>query len=257
MKTYLLMAMLLITFHSHSKCQGPIDLIVIGDSQTGATWSKSYFGNFLQSCLRPNFVILGKGGSNPVNWLKTTNLENIEIIKRDPNTPHLNLGPGPKLELCERRIPNIIDSYQPKKLLLFFGDNMIASTDEDIKKEINELISVLDAKNIKRDNCYFLTPTFEMEVKDKRNVTRKNLSNTERIKNIISTTINDQCQHIDGLEIMKGSAYFDGKELLKRQIIEGKPGCGGAAQNDNIHICGEAAKDLAEKVCLIFNNLFY
>jgi hypothetical protein len=148
----------------------------------------------------------------------------------------------------------MIESHRPKKILFFFGDNMIASSDEEIKKEIVELLKILSEKKISRESCYFLTPSFEMEVKIKRNVSRKYLLNTERIRDIISKTILNQCQHIDGLEIMKRSAYFDGKELLRRVLIQGKSGCAGAAENDNIHLCGEAAKDLADKVCNILKH---
>jgi len=123
-----------------------------------------------------------------------------------------------------------------------------------IKKEIIELIKIINEKKISLKNCYFLTPSFEMEVKTKRNVTRKNITNTERIRDIIADTILNQCQHIDGLEIMKASAYFDGKERLRRVLIQGRAGCGGAAENDNIHLCGEVAKDLAQKVCSLLND---
>jgi hypothetical protein len=38
-----------------------------------------------------------------------------------------------------------------------------------------------------------------------------------------------------------------------RVLIEGKAGCGGTAVNDNAHICGEAAKDFAQRVCELIN----
>jgi hypothetical protein len=250
MKKSLLLFLLCISSSTFANCDGPKDLLILGDSQTGATWSRSYFGNFLQQCLKGNFVVLGKGGSNPSTWYKG-GLENVEIVKRDPVNAHINLGLGPTLPLCQKRLPEMIDSYNPKKILFFFGDNMIASSDQEIKNEIFGLLEIISKKNITRENCYFLTPSFEMEVKTKRNVTRKNLSNTERIRDIIANNLLNKCQHIDGLEIMKTSSYFDGKELLRRVLIQGKAGCGGAAENDNIHICGEAAKDLAEKVCTI------
>ena len=250
MKVYIFLILFCISSLSFGNCDGPKDLLVLGDSQTGATWSRSYFGNFLQQCLIGNFVILGKGGSNPSTWYKG-GLENVEIVKRDSVNAHLNLGPGPTLPLCQKRIPEMIDTYNPKKILFFFGDNMIESSDQEIKKEIFDLLEIISKKNIPRENCFFLTPSFEMEVKTKRNVTRKNLSNTERIRDIIANNLLNKCQHIDGLEIMKTSSYYDGKELLRRVLIQGKAGCGGAAENDNIHICGEAAKDFAEKVCTI------
>jgi hypothetical protein len=250
MKKLFFLILYFITSSSFADCKGPQDLLVLGDSQTGATWSRSYFGNFLQQCLNGNFVILGKGGSNPKTWY-AGGLENIEIVKRDPINSHINLGPESTLPLCQKRLPEMIDAYNPRKILFFFGDNMIASPDEQIKKEIVGLLEIILKKNIPRENCFFLTPSFEMEVKTKRNVSRKNLPNTERIRDIIANTILNKCQHIDGLEIMRNSPYFDGKELLRRVLIQGKAGCGGAAENDNIHLCGEAAKDLAEKVCAI------
>jgi len=253
MKKFFLIILFVISSSSFADCGGPQDLLVLGDSQTGAAWSRSYFGNFLQQCLSGKFVIFGKGGSNPRTWY-TGGLENVEIVKRDPINAHINLGPGPTLPLCQKRLSEMIEGYNPKKILFFFGDNMIASSDEEIKKEMLGLLEIISKKNINRENCFFLTTSFEIEVKTKRNVTRKNLPNTERIRNIISNTILNKCQHIDGLEVMKNSPYFDGKELLRRVLIQGKAGCGGAAENDNIHLCGEAAKDLAEKVCSILNE---
>ncbi len=247
-------AILMFSSLAHGTCLGPKDFLVLGDSQTGATWAKSYFGNFLQECLRGDFIIFGKGGSNPSSWYGRGNLPNVEIIKRDSNNPHQNLGLESGLPLCQKRVNQMIDEYQPKKILFFFGDNMIASSDDDIKKEMNGLLSVIADKKIKKEDCYFLTPTYEMEVKSKRNVSRKNLANTTRISKNILQTIQEKCQHLDGLEIMKDSPFFDGKELLRRVLIQGRPGCGGAAENDNIHICGEAAKDLAEKVCQKLNS---
>ncbi len=238
---------------AHGTCIGPKDFLVLGDSQTGATWARSYFGNFLQECLKGDFIIFGKGGSNPSSWYGQGKLANVEIIKRDSTTPHQNMGVELRLPLCQKRVNHMIDEYRPKKILFFFGDNMIASNDEEIKKEMNGLLSIIDNKKIQREDCYFLTPTYEMEVKSNRNVSRKNLANTSRISRIIFNAIENKCQHLDGLDIMKDSSYFDGKELLRRVPIEGKPGCSGAAENDNIHVCGEAAKDFAERVCLKIN----
>jgi hypothetical protein len=110
-------------------------------------------------------------------------------------------------------------------------------------------MNVTMEKGIASQNCFFLTPTYEMQVATKRNVSKKYLANTQRINAAIKKAIADRCQVLDGLEIMKESPYFDGKELLKRIQVEGKTGCAGAATNDNIHICGMAAKDLAERVC--------
>jgi hypothetical protein len=56
------------------------------------------------------------------------------------------------------------------------------------------------------------------------------------------------CRTINGLEIMKTSSLLKG-EVLSRVAVDGTSGCFGAAANDNIHYCGEAALELAEKVC--------
>ncbi len=234
-------------------CQGPADTLVLGDSQTGGSWSKSYFGNFLQTCLKDEFIVFGKGGSVLSDWLGKGGLENVEIIQRDPLNSHLNIGIGEQVPLCKKRLSPMVDAYQPKKIVFFFGDNYIGNTENEIIKDAELLVKTLDEKNISSTNCYFLTPTYEMQVQTKRNVPRKNLANTQRIRDALRKGLNGRCQFLDGLELMKSSAFFDGKELLKRVLIEGKPGCSGAAGNDNIHICGEAAKDLALKVCDILN----
>ncbi len=254
MKTLISLICLSLMLPVWADCQGPVETIVVGDSQTGGSWSKSYFGNFLQTCLEKDFVVFGKGGSVLSSWLGKGNLDNVEIIQRDPLNPQLNIGIGDAVPLCKKRISPMLDAYAPKKILFFFGDNYIASPDDEIARETEALMKLITEKNISSTDCYFLTPTYEMQIQTKRNVPRKNLANTQRIATVIKKTLKDRCQHLDGLELMKDSAFYDGNELLKRILIEGKPGCSGAASNDNIHICGEAAKDLAQKVCRILNH---
>jgi hypothetical protein len=232
-------------------CHGPIDLLVLGDSQTGATWSKSYFGNFLQECLNESFVILGKGGSIPGSWIGKGGLDQIEIIQRTPKSDHQNIGSGEMVPLCKKRLDPMLKSYLPKKVLFFFGDNYIASSDEMITQDIGQFAKTLEQNFISKENCFFLTPTFEMEVKTKRNVSRKNIANTLRINQIIKNNLDNKCQMIDGIELMKDSPYFDGKELLKRVQIQDRIGCAGAAMNDNIHLCGAAAEDMAKRICQV------
>lgn len=234
-------------------CQGPVDTLILGDSQTGGSWSKSYFGNFLQSCMKDEFLILGKGGSVISDWLGKGGLESVEIIQRDPQNAHLNIGIGDQVPLCKKRLSPMVDAFTPKRVLFFFGDNYIGNSDAEIIKDTELLIKTLDEKNIPQENCYFLSPTYEMQIVTKRNVPRKNLANTQRIINALKKGLNGHCHFLDGLEIMKDSEFFDGKELLKRVQVEGKPGCSGAAGNDNIHICGKAAQDFANKVCSILN----
>ena len=161
--------------------------------------------------------------------------------------------PVSEYEMRKIAIQNLMAKYK-FDILFFFGDNYIASPDDEIARETEALMKLITEKNISSSDCYFLTPTYEMQIQTKRNVPRKNLANTQRIATVIKKTLKDRCQLLDGLELMKDSAFYDGNELLKRILIEGKPGCSGAASNDNIHICGEAAKDLAQKVCRILNH---
>lgn len=255
MKFHLLSLIFLLsaTGLSQAACDEKPELLIVGDSQTGATWSRSYIGNFLQSCLEGNFLLLSRGGSIPMNWLGTSTVDRVETVQRDREHEQLNLGLSAEVPLCKRRFAPMLEAYKPQRILFQFGGNYIASTDDDIKKDTERLMKLVTEKGISNDNCFYLTPTFEMEVATKRNVPLKDLKNVSRITNIISKTIEGRCQLISGLELMKNSPYFDGKELLKRVLIEGKAGCGGAAVNDNAHICGEAAKDFAQRVCELIN----
>jgi hypothetical protein len=248
-KIILLSSLLALSFPSIACESSPVNVLVVGDSQTGATWAKSYFGNFLQECLGEDFMIFGKGGSILSSWLGKGGLDNIQIIQRDSENKHLNLGQGEQVPLCKKRFAPMIDTFAPQKFMLFFGDNYIASSDEQIILETTKTLDLLEEKGIRSENCFFLTPTFEMEVATKRNVTRKNYENTLRISNAIKKASEGRCTIIDGLEIMKNSPYYLSNKLLKRVHIPGNNDCAGAASNDNIHICGEAARDLAEKVC--------
>jgi hypothetical protein len=230
----------------------PVDILLVGDSQTGASWSKSYFGNFVQECLGDSFTVYGRGGTSPSSWVGKGNLDNVETIMRSPIHRQLNLGSGDQVQLCQKRLLPMIEAHKPKKLLLFFGDNLIASSDEEIVSQLEKTMKTIEESGLSPKDCYFLTPTYEMEVATKRNVTRKNFENTLRITLAIKKTIIGHCQHINGLELMKSSAYLTKNQLLKRVEIPGLTGCGGAAVNDNIHVCGQAARDLANKVCELF-----
>jgi hypothetical protein len=238
-----------VSFQSFSECPSPTDLIVVGDSQTGSAWSRSYFGDFVQACLKGSFAIYGRGGSIAQNWYGKGGLDTVETIERGPGVPFHSAGVGSAVPLCKKRMEFMIDEHKAQRVLYFFGDNYIASEDAIIIKDIHQLMNVTMEKGITPQNCFFLTPTYEMQVATKRNVSKKYLANTQRINAAIKKAIADRCQVLDGLEIMKESPYFDGKELLKRIQVEGKSGCAGAATNDNIHICGMAAKDLAQRVC--------
>ncbi len=256
MKTILGLLLFTISFpiFAQAECAGPVDLLIVGDSQLGATWSKSYTGNFLQHCLKGNFVVYARGGSIPGNWLGQGGMDQIETIQRDPQNEHLNIGSLEKIPLCKKRILPMLSSHLPKKVMFEFGGNYIAQSDEFIANDIRHLMATLDSQGISQENCFFLHQTYEMEVETKRNVPLKNIENTQRILAVISKAINGRCQIINGLEVMKDSPYFDGKEHLKRIAIEGRSGCMGAAVNDNAHVCGEAARDFAERICHILNN---
>lgn len=235
------------------ECPQSVDLLIIGDSQFGATWSRGYAGNFLQQCLKGNFVLYARGGTIAGNWIGTGGMDQIETIQRDPLNEHLNIGAKEKVPLCKKRLENMLDTHSPQRVLLEFGGNYNAQADDFIIKDIQKLINVLKTKSISKENCYFLHQTYEMEVAIKRNVPLKNYQNMKRVGSLIQKTIEDACQFIDGFDLMKNSPYFDGKELLKRIPIEGRPGCMGAAANDNAHLCGEAAKDFANRVCSFLN----
>jgi hypothetical protein len=234
----------------YATCPTYTHTIVLGDSQTGATWSKTYFGNYLQQCLNGDFKIYGQGGSVVRTWMNG-GLENIDIVERSPTIAQKNIGKRKYAPNCKKRVKHILDEHLPTRVMYFFGDNYIASSSNEITREVDKLITLTKSKNI--NECYFLTPTYEMQVGTRRNVSRKNLTNDKRIRDAIVKGVNGRCTVIDGLKLMKDSKYFDGKSKLKRVPIKGHGGCTGAARNDNIHYCGEAARDFAQRVCQILN----
>lgn len=250
MKNFTLILIILMNpLASSASCRENVDLLVVGDSQVGATWSRSYLGNFLQECLQSNFVMYGRGGTIPGNWMGQGGMDHVETVERSLSQPHLNIGSGEQVPLCKKRIGPMLKSHTPAKVLFEFGGNYIGREDSLVKSQINKLMITVQENGITPDQCYFLTPSYEMEVATQRNIPKRNLESVSKMRDLIVKTINGRCQILDGLEIMKASPYFDGKELLKRISVPGKTGCGGAAKNDNVHICGEAARDFAERVC--------
>lgn len=249
MKLILGFIFLFFTIGAWAQCPRSIDLLVVGDSQSGATWSKSYFGNFLASCLEGDFVVYGRGGTVPGNWLGTGGMDQIETIQRDSLENHLNIGSKDNVPLCKKRISPMLEAHAPKKVLFQFGGNMISLADEVIEIQMDRLMKTVSESHINSENCFFLTPTFEMSVATNRNIPQRNLQAVMRVHDLILKAINGRCQVINGVELMKNSSYFDGRELLRRVLINGLSGCGGAAANDNVHVCGEAAKDMAQRVC--------
>jgi hypothetical protein len=160
---------------------------------------------------------------------------------------HLNLG-GASTPVCKKRLDPLIEIHQPSRVLLFFGDNLLSATPAEIRKQFRDLIGVLDPRGIRGENCILLTPTYEMAVASKRNVPSKNLENTLKVIHAIETEASGHCRIINGLETMKSSPLLKG-ETLSRVAVDGTSGCFGAATNDNIHYCGKAAQELAERVC--------
>lgn len=252
MKILLLSLILSLPAFSQSTCEvDPVDFLIIGDSQTGATWATGYFGNYLQKCLKDkagpaSFAIYARGGTQPIHWMTSSSLDKIETIQRDETHNHLNLGTN--VPLCKKRIGPMLEAHNPTKFMAFFGDNLLSLTPAEIQKQFKDLVTKIKEKNISYENCTFLTPTYEMEVREHRNVPGKNLANTQKVIENIKLVMKDQCQIIDGLELMKSSPYFKDNLLKRIQRADGA-GCIGASSNDNIHLCGEAAFDFANRVC--------
>jgi len=253
----LLITLLLFCFstalYAENDCQMRPDILIIGDSQVGATWAKSYVGNFLTTCLKGDFVIYGRGATIPANWMGKGGMDHIETIQRDRLNEHLNIGSKLMVPDCKKRLEPMLQTHQPKKLVLSFGGNYGNNADQLILKDMQDLKQILLVSKVTRENCFFVTPTYEMEVKDRRNVPGRNLQNTQHVTNLIKQALDKNCQVISGLDIMKNSPYFDGNQLLIRQAVEGRTGCMGAAVNDNVHICGAAAQDYAQKLCDTLN----
>lgn len=253
MKISKILLVLFVPLHVWAQdCSGPVDLVAIGDSQSGAAWSRSSVGSFLSTCLKGNFVMYGRSGTVPNNWLGSGGMDHVETIQRTPVNTHLNIGVN--IPECKKRIGPMLKAHKPKKLLIQFGSNMASSTDEAIKAQVDLLMKTVGENGITSERCYFLTSSYEMEVESRRNLPDRNLATFQRMNKLIKEAVGDRCKIISGLELMKDSPYFDGKELLYRRLIPGLGGCGGAAVNDNVHICGEAARDLAERACHIINQ---
>jgi hypothetical protein len=245
---------LTLSVQAQSECPANIDLLIVGDSQVGATWSKSYVGNFLTQCLKGNFVIYGRGGTVPGNWLGSGGMDHIETIQRDLTQEHLNLGSKDNVPVCKKRLEPMLKAHNPKRLVLSFGGNYITLADSLVTKQMNQLALVLQEQGITRENCFFITPTFEMQVSERRNVPTRNLENTRHITQVIKQSIDRSCQVISGLDLMQDSPLFDGDQLLLRQPVAGRGGCMGPAVNDNVHVCGMAAQDYAERICQLLNK---
>lgn len=252
-----LLLLTLISLNVSASCLPGKDLLVVGDSQVGATWATSYTGNFLQQCLKGNFVIYGRGATVPGNWIDQGGMDQIETIQRDPENKHRNLGSKEQVPLCKKRLTEMLQSHTPKKLLLSFGGNYIGKTTdfEKIKRDITRMLAIIKSSGLKSENCFFVSPTFEMEVATQRNIPHRDLVAVNKVTEFIRPLLKDQCQLLEGVALMQDSTLLTEKSVLKRVQVPGTSGCLGAAQNDNVHICGEAAAEMAHKICDLVNPL--
>ncbi len=237
-------------------CEGPrTELLILGDSQTGANWATAYFGNFVQKCLartQITFASYARGGTQPIHWLSHAGLDKIDTVYRSASEPHTPLG-GSSAPVCKKRLNRLVGIHQPSRVLLFFGDNLLSATTEEIRSQYRKMIRALEEAGIRGENCILLTPTYEMAVASKRNVPSKNFENTMKVIKAIEAEAGPSCRILNGLELMKNSPLLKG-EVLAREAVEGTSGCFGAAANDNIHYCGRAAQELADKVCESLND---
>ncbi len=232
-------------------CSGDhAEFLILGDSQTGANWATSYFGNFIQKCLAKkgvSFVSYARGGTQPIHWLSHSGLDHIDTVYRSATEAHTNLG-GSLVPVCKKRLDRLIETHRPTQTLLFFGDNLLTASTDEIRSQYRKVIQTLEKAGIRRENCTLLTPTYEMAVATKRNVPSKDLENTIKVIKAIEAEAGTSCRILNGLDLMKESPLLKG-ETLSREGVEGTSGCFGGAANDNIHYCGKAAQELAEKTC--------
>jgi lysophospholipase L1-like esterase len=144
MKTFILIISLLLT-KAYAECEHDRDLVIIGDSQIGATWSRSYIGNYLNECLKHesnlNYVIYGRGATTIGNWIDRTHLDHIEVIQRTRSNPHENIGAHQAVPMCKKRLDSILKSHLPQTLVLSFGGNWIGQDERSFaKKSIKQSI---------------------------------------------------------------------------------------------------------------------
>ncbi len=238
---------------AEADCAGEkVDLLVLGDSQTGGYWSSSYFGDFFQKCMSKHasamsFAVYARGGTQPIHWVSSDRLDHIPTVFRDMNHARSNIG-SVEVPVCKKRLDSLFKIHQPRKVLFVFGDNLVSATPQQIETQYLDMVQLVIKAGILPENCYLLLPTYEMQVEKVRHVPQKNLFNTLKVNTAVKAAMSGKCQILDGLDAMKSSVLLVG-EVLKRVGVEGTTGCFGAAADDNIHYCGEAARELAEKAC--------
>lgn len=253
-KLFLFLGLILTSSSSFAwRCRAEkVNVLVIGDSQTGTPNSKSYFGNFLQQCLKnkgESFVTYGRGGTRPIHWLDNSDMDLVTTIQRDNFNEEKNIGWGKMVPLCKRRLAPMLRRHSPQKVLVFFGDNLLLHPQDYIASQSKKMVEVIRSTGIPFNECFFLTPTYEMEVESQRNMPGKNLDNTKAVNAIIKAAVGNRCQVIDGLELMENSPLLLESKLFKRSQSTGQTDCFGKSANDNIHFCGDAAQEMANKVC--------
>ena len=199
-----------------------------------------------------NFVVYGRAGTEPNDWLgNPAGLDSTETIQRDQDHNQLNIGSGDSVPVYKRRLPEMLDAHHPKKVVIFLGDNMLTESSTEITTQFTSLLQVMFSHGVMPKDCFFVTPSFQMEIATKRNVPSKNLENTLKVIQAIKQAVQEKCTVVDSTEIMKKTSYYLDNDTLKRVLIPGSAGCSGASANDNVHICGEAARELANQVCEI------
>jgi hypothetical protein len=231
-----------------------VELLVVGDSQTGTPGSKSYFGNFFQRCLKEkkvNFVTYGRGSTRPEHWLNNGEKDQVTTIMRNAVDEEVNLGWGPLVPRSQKRLKPLMRTHRPEKVMAFFGDNFILHPRAEIMSQSQQWVQAVRAWGISRENCFFLTATYEMEVESNPKNPDKNYRNTLDVDLAIRDAIGSDCRVIDGLEVMNDSKLLQNGKL-KRIQPEGETDCFGKSANDNVHYCGEAARELADHVCSLF-----
>ena len=138
-----------------------------------------------------------------------------------------------------------------------FGGNYIGKTIDEakVKKEIIRTMEVIQSHGLTQEQCFFVSPTFEMEVATQRNVPHRDLVAVMKVTDIIRPLLKDKCQLVEGTTLMQDSALLNEKKYLRRVQVPGSSGCSGPALNDNVHTCGEAASEMAHKLCELVNPL--
>ena len=79
---FILITIFLVSVGSSKACENKVhDVVVIGDSQTGAFWAKSYFETFLRT-VEESSKVYGRGGTQPVHWISSSRMDKIPTIQR-------------------------------------------------------------------------------------------------------------------------------------------------------------------------------